>query len=88
MKFCASLRENSALVYSGGYLVNYHRFDERNGFYYSVDLLSIDDIYLIHIGLPRYLNTLIKKIDVWSGFLAMSASISTPKQAEQSFTQE
>jgi len=60
-------------------------FDERNGFYYSVDLdlLPIDDSHWIHMGCPRHWNTLIRKIDVWSGFLAMWAGIATQNQADR-----
>lgn len=60
-------------------------FDERNGFYYSVDLdlLPIDDSHWIHMGCPRNWNTLIRKIDVWSGFLAMWAGIATQNQADR-----
>ena len=62
-----------------------HCFDERNGFYYSVDLdlLPIDNSHWIHMGCPRHWNTLIRKIDVWSGFLAMWAGIATPEQADR-----
>jgi len=65
--------------------INDHCFDERNGFYYSVDLdlLPIDDSHWIHMGCPRHWNTLIRKIDVWSGFLAMWAGIATPEQADR-----
>lgn len=60
-------------------------FDERNGFYYSVDidLLPIDENNWLHAGCPRHWNTLMRKIDVWSGFMAMWAGIATPVQAER-----
>ena len=62
-----------------------HCFDERNGFYYSVDidLLPTDNRHWIHMGGPRHWNTLIRKIDVWSGFLAMWAGIATKEQADR-----
>lgn len=65
--------------------INDKCYDERNGFYYSVDidLLPIDNSHWIHMGCPRHWNTLIRKIDVWSGFLAMWAGIATPKQADR-----
>ncbi len=64
--------------------VREHCYDERNGFYYSVDLnlLPITDNWL-HSGCPRHWNTLIQRIDVWSGFLAMWSGIATPEQAER-----
>ena len=65
--------------------INDKCYDERNGFYYSVDidLLPIDDSHWIHMGCPRHWNTLIRKIDVWSGFLAMWAGIATQSQADR-----
>ena len=62
-----------------------HCYDERNGFYYSVDLnlLPITNDHWIHLGCPRHWNTLIQKIDVWSGFLAMWAGIATEEQADR-----
>lgn len=65
--------------------INEYCYDERNGFYYSVDinLLPIDENNWIHSGCPRHWNNLIQKIDVWSGFLAMWAGIATKEQAER-----
>ena len=65
--------------------VRTHCYDERNGFYYSVDLdlLPIDPEKWLHKGAPRHWNTLIRKIDVWSGFLAMWSGIADEKQAER-----
>lgn len=65
--------------------INDKCYDERNGFYYSVDidLLPIDTNHWIHLGCPRHWNTIIRKIDVWSGFLAMWAGIATPDRAER-----
>lgn len=64
--------------------VREHCYDERNGFYYSVDLnlLPITDHWL-HSGCPRHWSTLIQRIDVWTGFMAMWAGIATPEQAER-----
>lgn len=58
-------------------------WDERDGFYYSADLnlLPVDPEKPLHAGCPRHWNTLIQRIDVWSGFLAMWAGIATKEQA-------
>ncbi len=65
--------------------VREHCYDERNGFYYSVDLnlLPLDPNTWIHHGCPRHWSTLIQRIDVWSGFLAMWAGIADEQQAER-----
>lgn len=62
-----------------------HMWDERNGFYYStdIDLLPIAPSSELHSGCPRHWNCIIRKIDVWSGFMAMWAGIATPEQAER-----
>ncbi len=60
-------------------------YDERNGFYYSVDidLLPIDPHQWLHSGCPRNWTTIQRKIDVWSGFLALWAGIADAAQAER-----
>jgi len=60
-----------------------HCYDERNGFYYSVDLdlLPIDPDQWLHSGCPRNWTTIQRKIDVWSGFLAMWAGVASATQA-------
>jgi putative isomerase len=70
-----------------------HCWDERDGFYYSVDLnlLPIANIadstlgrtFIIHSGYPRDYDCLIQRIEVWSGFLAMWAGIATQEQAHR-----
>lgn len=62
-----------------------HCWDERDGFFYSVDvnLLPIDPKESLHAGCPRHWDTLIQRIEVWSGFLAMWAGIATKEQAER-----
>jgi len=64
-------------------------WDERDGFFYSVDLnllpLEIkpghgSDMPL-HAGYPPDYDCLIQRIGVWSGFLAMWSGIATPEQA-------
>lgn len=65
--------------------VREHCWDERDGFYYSVDLnlLPINPDSWLHRGCPRHWNLLIQRIGVWSGFLAMWAGIATKEQAER-----
>ena len=68
-------------------------WDERDGFFYSVDLnlkpvtlqpdSSLGRTFNIHAGYPRDYDCLIQRIEVWSGFLAMWAGIATPEQAER-----
>ncbi len=69
-----------------------HCWDQRDGFYYSVDLnlrpvekpditsLQPGKLYL-HVGQPRTYDCLIQRLSVWSGFMAMWANIATPQQA-------
>ena len=65
--------------------VREHLWDERNGFYYSADinLLPVDMECELHQGAPRHWHSVIQKIDVWSGFMAMWAGIATKEQAER-----
>jgi len=62
-------------------------WDERNGFYYSVDLNLIrhkpETHGWLHTGSPLSWDCLIQRIDVWSGFLAMWAGIAEPDQAKR-----
>jgi putative isomerase len=60
-------------------------WDERDGFYYSVDinLLPVDKTQALHYGAPRHWSCLIQRIGVWSGFMAMWAGIATKEQAER-----
>lgn len=69
-----------------------HCWDERDGFYYSVDLNLLmyeprpfggDPNLMLHSGNPRTYDCLIQRIDVWSGFMAMWAGIATPEQAQR-----
>ena len=62
-----------------------HSWDEKDGFFYSVDLnlYPIDLNNPIHQGCPRHWDSLIQRIGVWSGFLAMWAEIATKEQAER-----
>ena len=60
-------------------------YDERDGFYYSVDinLIPVEQPFPLHSGAPRHWNCLIQRIGVWTGFMAMWANIATPEQAER-----
>lgn len=61
-----------------------HCWDERDGFYYSVDL-NLKPAEAVkwtrHSGAPRSWDCLIQRIGVWSGFLAMWSGIATEEQA-------
>ncbi len=65
--------------------IHEHCWDERDGFFYSVDLnlIPIDHAQWLHSGYPRHWNTLIQRICVWTGFMAMWAGVATPEQAER-----
>ncbi|KJD34314.1 glycoside hydrolase family 37 [Tamlana nanhaiensis] len=70
-----------------------HCWDERDGFYYSVDLNltstknrldnTLGKGFMIHSGYPRDYDCLIQRIEVWSGFLALWAGVATPEQAQR-----
>ncbi|MGI8908473.1 MAG: MGH1-like glycoside hydrolase domain-containing protein [Candidatus Sumerlaeaceae bacterium] len=62
-----------------------HCWDERDGFFYSVDLnlLPREGVKGLHANQPRHWDCLIQRIGVWSGFLPMWADIATPDQAER-----
>lgn len=70
-----------------------HCWDERDGFYYSVDLNlrpvdnKLDSTLgwpiIIHSGYPRDYDCLIQRIEVWSGFLTLWAGVATPEQAKR-----
>lgn len=62
-----------------------HCYDEKDGFYYSVDLnlLPVEENVFLHSGAPRHWDCLIQRIGSWSGFLAMWSGIATREQAER-----
>lgn len=61
-----------------------HCWDERDGFFYSVDLnLLPRETNGLHAGDPRHWDCLIQRIGVWSGFMPLWAGIATPEQAER-----
>ena len=74
-----------------------HCWDQRDRFYYSVDLnllpitkpdikgLNPGGLYL-HVGQPRNYDCLIQRFSVWSGFMAMWAGIATEQQAKEMVT--
>lgn len=65
--------------------VNKLLWDERNGFYYSADLnlKSVDRRQWLHSGMPRHWDSVLQKIDCWSGFLTMWAGIADRDRAER-----
>jgi putative isomerase len=73
-KYAEDLRES----------IREHCWDERDGFYYSVDLnlLPVDPDQVLHQNMPRDWHCLIQRIGVWSGFMAMWAEVATQEQAE------
>ena len=67
--------------------VREHCYDERDGFFYNVDLnlrpVDFSNGEFYHRGMPRHWDCLIQRIDVWSGFLALWAGVATAEQAER-----
>lgn len=73
--------------------VQKHCWDEKDGFFYSVDLnlrpvtdepsIIFGQKFVLHSGFPRSYDALIQRIGVWSGFMAMWAGIATPEQAKR-----
>lgn len=63
--------------------VQEHSYDEKDGFYYSVDLNLLPIKENRHAGAPRHWDCLIQRIGCWSGFLAMWSGIATKEQAER-----
>jgi putative isomerase len=68
-------------------------WDERDGFYYSVDLDlrpvthtptgQMGDHFVLHAGHPRDYDCLIQRLEGWSGLMTMWAGIATPEQARR-----
>jgi hypothetical protein len=68
-------------------------WDERDGYFYSVDLnlrpvTNEPGIYLgtrmvLHRGHPRDYECLIQRLEGWSGFLALWSGVATPEQARR-----
>jgi hypothetical protein len=70
-----------------------HCWDQRDGFYYSVDLnlrpvekpdtkSLLPGQLFFHVGQPRTYDCLIQRFSVWSGFMSLWANIATPEQAK------
>jgi putative isomerase len=75
------LRQAAAELHAA---IQEHCWDERDGFFYSVDLnLLPPETTGLHAGDPRRWPCLIQRIGVWSGFLALWAGVATPEQAER-----
>lgn len=63
-----------------------HCWDERDGFFYSVDLNLTEpqrQLWTRHSGQVRDWPCLIQRIGMWSGFMALWAGIATSGQAER-----
>lgn len=62
-----------------------HCWDERMGFFFSVDLnlLPVDKSKWLHSGAPRHWDCLIQRIEVWTGFMALWAGIAEKEQADR-----
>lgn len=83
--------ENDAEALKGA--VQKNCWDEKDGFYYSVDLnlrpitnepsIVFGHPFVLHEGMPRTYSGLIQRIGVWSGFMTMWAGIATPEQAKR-----
>ncbi|TNJ60823.1 glycoside hydrolase family 37 [Paenibacillus hemerocallicola] len=62
-----------------------HCWDERDGFYYSADILlqPKSRVHGIHSGQPRDWSSLIQRIGVWTGFMSLWSGVAEPEQAER-----
>jgi putative isomerase len=70
-----------------------HCWDERDGYYYSVDLNLrpitnvpgdyLDSHFILHQNHPRDYDCLIQRIEGWTGFMAMWSGVATPEQAKR-----
>lgn len=60
-------------------------WDERDGFYYSADILlhEVDPGEWLHSGAPRHWHSIPMRIGVWTGFLTMYYGIATEEQARR-----
>lgn len=68
--------------------VREHCWDERDGFFYTVDINlkpeeKPETWWSLHSGNPRNWEGLILRIDSWSGFTAMWAGVATVEQADR-----
>src|SRR5262249_20194796 len=70
-----------------------HCWDERDGYFYSVDLNLrpitnepgdyLDSHFVLHKNHPRDYDALIQRIEGWTGFMAMWSGVATPDQAKR-----
>ncbi|MBB6131126.1 MGH1-like glycoside hydrolase domain-containing protein [Mucilaginibacter lappiensis] len=77
--------------------IQHNCWDEKDGFYYSVDLnlrpitnepsIVFGHPFVLHQGMPRTYSGLIQRMGVWSGFMTMWAGIATPEQAKRMVTE-
>jgi putative isomerase len=68
-------------------------WDERDGYFYSVDLNLrpitnepgnyMGSRFVLHKGHPRDYQSLIQRLEGWSGFMAMWSGVATPEQAKR-----
>jgi putative isomerase len=68
--------------------IQQHMWDERDGFFYSVDLnllpVTTPQVsWELHSGGPRDYDCLIQRLGVWTGFMPLWAEIATPEQAKR-----
>ncbi len=65
--------------------IDEHCWDERDGFYYSVDLNLVSNARVqgVHRGMPRHWDCLIQRIGVWTGFMPLWAGLASPRQADR-----
>lgn len=65
--------------------VQEHCWDERDGFFYNVDLnlRPVEHRPGLHAGHPRDYDCLVMRIGVWPGFMALWAGLATPDQARR-----
>ena len=65
--------------------INEHLYDEKCGMYYSADvnLRPRDPNKFLHSGKPRHWDSIIMRIDSWSGFMALWAGIAPPERARR-----
>jgi len=79
-EYAAQYKKDAAELYAA---VQEHLWDERDGFFYSADLnlRPVDNSEWLHVNGPRHWSTLIQRIGVWSGFMALWAGLATDEQA-------
>ncbi|WP_310391849.1 MGH1-like glycoside hydrolase domain-containing protein [Hymenobacter sp.] len=78
----AEFDQDAAALYAA---IQRHCWDEKDGFFYSVDLNIVpykeEAGRSLHSGNPRDWEGLIQRLGVWSGFMALWAGVATQEQA-------